>query len=501
MPIPPPTTLFPVEEREVYIIKEATPGVVPAGAPGTPVPMLTMKPSDKPMMLLDESVQGSMGDVYAGIQGPLIANIDLGGNFYGDTFGHLLYNLLGDYTSSGTTAAPAGTTNASMAVGATTISVASGGTSFTSGMFIWLQDAGSPAANEIVQVTSTGSATSIPITATRFAHNTAMPFTNTTAPYFHVFSLLNQLIGAANGAAQPPTHLFTDRTGIPATGLAAQYGYTCLSELVITGNAEKLLPWTAKGTCYTRQIPGSATAVTNVSNVQTYPSWRSVTALGSPAAFTYTATSASPCVFTAAGSAFANGQGIILEGTVPTGFSAGTVYFVVSVAGTTFSLAAAPGGTAINSSSTGNGTLLTAVRNIGEWQYSLSRAVKPYWTNQGSQYPYAIGRGKQGVKGKLTFSPAIDESPLVALLANSQPQQQVYASNGLTGVNLVALQIDLLLGMYDTADLNDSSELFGWDVPFTGIHTATASGGITTTGASGGKGAVKVTLTCPTPMF
>ena len=425
----PPTTLVPVEEREVFIVKETVPGTVPAAAPGSAFPVLTMKPSDKPMMLPDESMQGSMGDIYAGIQGPLIAAVDTGGNFYGDTFGHLLYNLLGDYTVTGTAAAPAGTTNALLAVGATALPVASGGASFTNGMNLWLQDAGTPAANEVVQVNGTATATSIPITATRFAHATAMPFTNTTGPYTHVFALLNGTVGAANGAAQPPTHTLTDRTGIPLTGLAAQYSYACLSELVITGNAEKLLPWTAKVTCQTRTIPGSAVAAVNPSAVQTYPSWRSVTGIAGPAS----------------------------------------------------------GG--------------TQVRNVGEWQLTLSRAVKPMFTNQGTQLPYVIARGKQGAKGKQTFMPAIDESPLIALLANTQPQLQVIASNGLSGTSLVSLQIDILLAMYETSDLDDAAELFGWQVPLTAIHTATSSAGVTTTGASGGKGAVKVTLINNVPSF
>lgn len=153
---------------------------------GVPIPVTTFKPSDKPIWIKDESMQGHMGDNSGIYQGPLIAGFDIGGHITVDTFPHFLYNLLGDYTVSGTAASPAGTTNAAMAVGATTISVASGGASFTAGMYLWLEDAGTPAANEVVLVTATGSSTTIPITPTRFAHATAMPFTNTTAPYTHV---------------------------------------------------------------------------------------------------------------------------------------------------------------------------------------------------------------------------------------------------------------------------------------------------------------------------
>jgi hypothetical protein len=69
------------------------------------------------------------------------------------------------------TQAPTGTTNASRAIGAATIPVASGGASFTSGMQI-LIDTG--ANSEVVTATSTGSGTSIPVTPFIKAHNSAV---------------------------------------------------------------------------------------------------------------------------------------------------------------------------------------------------------------------------------------------------------------------------------------------------------------------------------------
>lgn len=82
----------------------------------------------------------------------------------------------------------------------------------------------------------------------------------------------------------------------------------------------------------------------------------------------FTATNASPAVFTAPGSAFANGTPVALaanpswETGLPGGFSAATEYFVVSASGTSFSLAATSGGTAINSSSSGAGVITVAVQ-------------------------------------------------------------------------------------------------------------------------------------------
>jgi hypothetical protein len=422
--------LFPTQERETYIIREAVPGTAPATI-GVPIPVLTMKPSDKPMMLPDESMQGHMGDNSGIYQGPLIAGYDIGGHLTTDIIGHFLYNVLGDYTTVGTPAAPNTTASAPIAAGATSITVASGGASYTTGMNLWIEDGGSPAANEVVTVSAGSTATNIPLsTPTRFAHLTATPFTNTTtASYTHTFSLLNGLIGAGpNGAAQPWTHCITDRTGIPLTGLAAQYTYGCLSDLTITGNAEKLLDWSGKVICQPRTIPGSpVTPFTAVSGVQPYPAWRSTTALGAPVA--------------------------------------------------------------------------TLTKDVAEWSVTWTRAVKPYNTTQGSQLPFAIGRGKLTTTGKLVISPAIDESALVALLANAQPQLEFVATNSATS----GITIDIGLGAYETADLNEGSELFGYDVPFKAAGTNASftctpfTGPLT--GASGGKSASKITLISVTPTF
>jgi hypothetical protein len=65
----------------------------------------------------------------------------------------------------------------------------------------------------------------------------------------------------------------------------------------------------------------------------------------------------------------------------------------------------------------------------------------------------------------------------------------------------VSLQSDILLPAYETADIADGSELFGYDVAFKPQHTAASSGGITMTGASGGKGAVKLTLINALPSY
>jgi hypothetical protein len=109
--------------------------------------------------------------------------------------------------------------------------------------------------------------------------------------------------------------------------------------------------------------------------------------------FSATATSASPCVYTANSHGMSNGMAVRLTGTPPTGFSLATTYYVVAKATNTFQLAATPGGTAINSSSTGSGIVIhmadttlvsagvyssVAVRCIGQ-VYDASLATPGTW--------------------------------------------------------------------------------------------------------------------------
>lgn len=427
--MPVPTTLFPGVERFVDIAREVTPGTIPA-SPGSTLPLATFNPSDKPMWLKNQAWYGDMAATHGVQQGPLIGGFDAGGPYFGDMVGHAVYNMLGDYTVSGTAASPASTCSAPIAAGATTITVASGGASFTAGMNLWIEDGGTPALNEVVTVASSTATVITLVSGTRFAHLTATPFTNTTGgPFTHVFALLNTNTnpGTGNGAGQPPTHCWTDRTGIPATGLAAQYSYSVFNELTFTGSAEAFVMWEGKAICNVRTIAGTPLSTPAISAVQPIPSWRSTVKL------------------------------------TPVG-----------------------------------GGALAQVNDIGTWAFTLTRdGLKPIFTNQGSQSPYVIPRGKLSSTGKLDFTPAISEEPLLQLLANGQPQIQMVCSNGLTGVNLVSLQIDVGLGAYENADLQDGDELFGWSVPFEAVAPpvgSTSFNGVTMAGASGGSGPLKITL-------
>lgn len=96
------------------------------------------------------------------------------------------------------------------------------------------------------------------------------------APYTHTFSLLN------SGDGQPVTHTITDATGIPATGLARQYPYSCISELTLNWNAEQLCSWEAKAVGWPSVVPG-APPTNTLSSVPPIPSWRAAVGIGGPA--------------------------------------------------------------------------------------------------------------------------------------------------------------------------------------------------------------------------
>jgi hypothetical protein len=77
------------------------------------------------------------------------------------------------------------------------------------------------------------------------------------------------------------------------------------------------------------------------------------------AAYDFTCPVASPGVFTAPGSSFSNGTQVVLTAiagsSIPAGFTADAIYYVVSASGATFQLSATNGGSAINATGAGAG--------------------------------------------------------------------------------------------------------------------------------------------------
>lgn len=431
-----PSTVFPTQERFVNCTTETVPGTIPSSY-GQSFPVVGFEPEDKPMWLPDESLRGAMGDMYDFLQGPMYAETTIPETpVYVDMIGYPLLSLFGDYTQS----APAGTTTttltAAAAAGATSLTVSSG-TSFTASSWIIVYATGSTGPAEIVQVASSAATTITLETTTplRFNHASGATVTVTTVSagtYAHEFSVLNSSFvgtGIYTNYGQPPTLTWTDRTQVPATGLARQYAFARHSELTFTGNAEKLLTWNSSFTSFTGQIAQSA-PVANFSTVRAMPAWQTTVSIATTGA-------------------------------------------------------------------------LGGIYDITEWQLTFARQVEPYFPNDGVQYPFVIGAGKLTFTGKLTFSPAVDETALLYMLNNTQPQLQVVVTNGLATTNpgYQAFQIDVLYADYDTSKINSSKSLFGYDVTFKSHHTANTRNSVVPTGWSGGYSAAKVTVNNSVALF
>ncbi|MFC5184370.1 phage tail tube protein [Actinomadura harenae] len=122
-----------------------------------------------------------------------------------------------------------------------------------------------------------------------------------------------------------------------------------------------------------------------------------------------------------------------------------------------------------------------------EWEVTIKRTLTTHYTAQGSQNPYVIARGDLSVDGKISFV-AADESPLNALLANTQQALVLTVDNGLTGANQRTVTLQMTKAYYKTSKLKRDPAAIGWDVEFTALMNATDAG------TSGGLAPIKATL-------
>ena len=131
----------------------------------------------------------------------------------------------------------------------------------------------------------------------------------------------------------------------------------------------------------------------------------------------------------------------------------------------------------------------------GEYGFSVKRALQVYWTAQGTQSPFIIARGTLDATATLNYTVATDESGLLEMLQNTQPPLQVNITNGLSGTNLIALQITSSVAGYTMAKVNRSAVLVGYDDEIQCVANATDVGG------SGGLGPITVQLTNNVPTY
>ncbi|MGW2920422.1 hypothetical protein ACWDBF_21525 [Streptomyces angustmyceticus] len=130
----------------------------------------------------------------------------------------------------------------------------------------------------------------------------------------------------------------------------------------------------------------------------------------------------------------------------------------------------------------------TLLNTITDGEITIKRELNPYYTTTGVQTPYIIQRGGVTVEGKLNFV-ASDESPLLYMLNNTQPQLQLVIDNGLTGVNRIAIQFDVAIAAFTDVDPDGTKAAVEYGGNWTSVLSTTNAGG------SGGYSPIKVSVT------
>jgi hypothetical protein len=244
-------------------------------APTATLPVDKIEPDEKYNFLNDNTLRGMMATLFSVTGGTQSAEVDFGGPVYLDTIGHVLLNLLGDYSTTGSTPTSSTTLSAQAVAGATTATVTAIGT-IVNGSVVQI---GTGATSEVVVVSSAPSGSTITFAANplRFTHASAATVAIVSAPFTHTFSLLN-----AGNEGQPQTHTLTHYNGISGTYKANQYAYWCASGCSFNMDAEKLFTHDTKGMAYIRQS-ATSTVTNNFSTVPVYPNWRFSVGIGGPA--------------------------------------------------------------------------------------------------------------------------------------------------------------------------------------------------------------------------
>lgn len=133
--------------------------------------------------------------------------------------------------------------------------------------------------------------------------------------------------------------------------------------------------------------------------------------------------------------------------------------------------------------------------DISEWQCTLTRKVVPKPAANGQQAPYVIARGPVDTKFDLSYDPALDESALNHYYTNDQPSLAWFVSNGLTGLNLISMQVNAALSGFQGAPLTVFEDLYGYKATGEFIQSTSLAGN------SGGYSPIQVTLQNQTPTY
>jgi hypothetical protein len=270
------TPVYPVAAQILEICKEAVTGTPPAAADFVSMPVADWSPDPKQQMLKDSAPRGSMTlGPFDLLPGPYWTESAIKESpLFGDTIGHVLLNICGDYTATGTSDDTTWTAASGVSAGAGPITVTSG-TVATEGTYIQI---GTGANAEIVTVGADSSDISIVISAAtpvRFSHVGSTTITLVVAPFTHVFSLLNPASSTGSVTGQPPTHSIAHRNQVAGSAgyYADLFPYCCFSSVKLSGAASGLLTWSGSVTSWPQQAPEAAYTVAP-SSVRAIPAWK-----------------------------------------------------------------------------------------------------------------------------------------------------------------------------------------------------------------------------------
>lgn len=132
----------------------------------------------------------------------------------------------------------------------------------------------------------------------------------------------------------------------------------------------------------------------------------------------------------------------------------------------------------------------TLVSTVSDGEINLMREAVPVFTANGAQLPYIIQRGQFNATGKFNFTAVSDESALLYMLNNTQPQVQVVTTNGLSGTNLITVTVDMAQCAFVTSDVDTSKTSVGYSTSFEPVFNTTNAGG------SGGQSPIRISVTC-----
>jgi hypothetical protein len=137
----------------------------------------------------------------------------------------------------------------------------------------------------------------------------------------------------------------------------------------------------------------------------------------------------------------------------------------------------------------------SAMTQAGEWSFSVKRMLQVYWTAQGTQSPFVIGRGALDATATLNYTVSTDETALLNMLNNTQPTINVNLNNGLGGTANIQCNITATVAGYTKAKPNRGAVLIGYDDEIQCVANSTDVGG------SGGLGPLTVTLVNNVPTY